>query len=189
MMAVVYTDKSGPWLEKVSNAIDNPGGALDAASLALASKMQDLMPGGGAGVRSGTGGDTGVASKFIPSAPGQPPGVRTNRLRGSMTNARVSALRWAAGTNVKYARIQEFGGTINHPGGTHYVMTNDGPRFITEQKALNLALSRGTPVKVTGPHTITLPARPFMRPALNNNRALIAKVFNNRLKQLMGAGA
>lgn len=187
-MGVTFTDNSREYLKKVETAIDKPGGALDAATQHVAAKAQESMPGSGAAVRAGTGGDTGVRSKFISSTPGQPPGVRDNTLRGSLTNARVGTLRWAAGTNVEYARIQEFGGTINHPGGTHWIMTSDGPRFIKEQTALNLAL-KGQPLNKTKPHPITLPARPFLRPALNNNHKGTSREFNRRLKQLMGGGA
>lgn len=185
-MGVVYEDKSGPWLKKVEAACDAPGGALDAATQRLAAIISESMYRSGAsGLPNGT-----PVKRQPPSAPGTPPAVKTARLAGSFTNARVGTLRWAAGTDVEYAKIQEFGGTIQHPGGTHYVMTKDGPRFITEQKALNLALSKGTPLKVTGPHSITLPARPFMRPAINNptNFKKIEKAFNARFSQLMGAG-
>lgn len=108
-MGVVYEDKSGPWLKKVEAACDAPGGALDAATLFLSTAMAESMPGEGAAVVAGTGGDTGRRAKYIPSTPGQPPGVRTNRLRGSMAHARIGTLRWAAGTNVSYAKHLEFG--------------------------------------------------------------------------------
>jgi len=108
-MGVVFTDKSEAYLRRLTSAIEDQGGALDAATQFAADKSARSMPGAGANVFPGTGGDTGVRARYIPSSPGQPPGVRTNRLRGSLTNARIGTLRWAFGTNVEYARAQEFG--------------------------------------------------------------------------------
>lgn len=145
-MGVQYEDKSKEYLRKVEAAADGEGGGLDRATVYLASKMANSMPGAGASVLPGTGGDTGVRAEYVPSRPGQPPGVRTNRLRGSLTNARVATLRWAAGTNVDYARHLEFG-------------------------------------------TVNMPPRPFMRPALRNNRAGIQREFNKGFERKMGGGA
>lgn len=61
----------------------------------------------------------------------------------------------------KVARIQEFGGTIHHPGGTKYIedaIVNGkfvGTRFVKSD-------FQGEH-KVTAAHDITIPARPFMR--------------------------
>jgi hypothetical protein len=59
----------------------------------------------------------------------------------------------------KIARIQEFGATINHPGGTKYTKDANGRvKFV----------SSGPHDGVTKAHTITIPARPFMRLASVN---------------------
>jgi HK97 gp10 family phage protein len=108
-MGVIYEDKSDAFLKRVTDAAGAPGGGLDRATQFLDAKITELMPGQGAGVIAGTGGNTGVRAKYIPSNPGSPPGVRTNRLRGSITNAQIGPLKWAAGTNVSYARALEFG--------------------------------------------------------------------------------
>lgn len=150
-MGVEVTDNSDAFLKRLEAAIDGPGGGLDEATQFLAAKMRESMPGAGAAVIQGTGGDTGIRARYIPSNPGQPPGVRSNdkrseRLRDSQTNARVGQLRWAAGSNVSYAKHLEFG-------------------------------------------TATMPARPFMRPALRNNEAAIGRVFNARVRRKMRGAA
>jgi len=57
------------------------------------------------------------------------------------------------------AAVQEFGATINHPGGTPYKIGPDGRAIF---------VSRNSPgaekLPVTKPHTIVIPPRPFMRP-------------------------
>ena len=116
-----------------------------------------------------------------PSAPGTPPSVKSTGLVGSITNARVGTLRWAAGTNKEYAKIHEFGGVINHPGGTAYIMI-DGTKF---QPVHNRNAKPW--MKRTKPHAINMPARPFMRPALRNNKAALGRVFAARVRQLMNA--
>lgn len=108
-MGVTYTDHSPEYLRKLTAAIDGPGGGLDLVTFKLQQRMATSMPGAGAAVLPGTGGDTGKRAKYVPSSPGQPPGVRTGRLRSSMANARVGSLRWAAGTNASYARHLEYG--------------------------------------------------------------------------------
>lgn len=108
-MGVTVTDNSEAFLRRLTDAVDKPGGGLDAATQFLSAKMRESMPGAGAAVVAGTGGDTGVRSRYVPSTPGNPPGVRTGQLRNSLTNARVGDLRWASGTNVSYAKHLEFG--------------------------------------------------------------------------------
>jgi phage gpG-like protein len=183
-MGVVVTDNSDAFLKRLEAAVDGPGGGLDVATQTLAAKMREIMPQGG---DYGIANDTPTAN-IKASAPGSPPMVRSGQLRNSITNARVGALRWAAGTNVKYARIQEFGGTINHPGGTAYFIKDGKAVFVSEKAALQMSLN-GQKLNKTNPHQITLPARPYMRPALRNNEAAIGRVFNARVRRIMEGGA
>lgn len=177
-MGVVITDNSEAFLRRVYDAADKPGGALDATSRALADKMKESMYlSGAAGIPNDT------PTKFQPpSAPGTPPSVKSGRLAGSMTNAKIGTLRWAAGTNVEYARIHEFGGVINHPGGTPYVMIDGRFQPVRKENAKPW-------MKRTKPHPINMPARPFMRPALNNNKAMLQRVFTQRMRELLGGTA
>jgi phage gpG-like protein len=175
-MGVTITDNSGAFLARLTEAVDGSGGGLDAATQFLAGKITESMYLSGAG---GVPNDTPTKLQ-PPSAPGTPPSVKTGRLANSFTNARVGTLRWAAGTNVEYAKIHEFGGVINHPGGTAYIMV--GGRF---QPVRN---ENAKPwMKRTKPHAINMPARPFMRPALRNNKAALGRVFAARVRRLMKA--
>lgn len=61
------------------------------------------------------------------------------------------------GTNLKYARIHQYGGTINHPGGTAYIPIKSGlMAFIKNNDPRAAKLPR------TRPHPIQIPARPFL---------------------------
>lgn len=68
------------------------------------------------------------------------------------------------GTNVEYAAIHEYGGTIHHPGGTAYMATPDGLRFIRNDNPLSGRLPR------TRAHDIPIPQRAFLHPALEAGR-------------------
>lgn len=172
-MSVRFEDNSAAFLRKLEAAVDKGVGA---ASEFLVQGIQDTMPGQGASVLPGTGGDTGVRGEYTPSNPGQPPGVRTARLKNSIASVKTGkAMQREVGTNVGYARIHEKGGAINHPGGTHFIMTNDGPRFVSDEKALAMK-QQGKFVGVTKAHQITMPPRPFMSTGLDaSKRGMLAQ--------------
>ncbi len=68
--------------------------------------------------------------------------------------------------NPPYAAIHEFGGTIQHPGGTPYfVSKRDGRAMFVSKSA---AVSRYLPV--TRPHLIKIPERSYMRSTLRDMR-------------------
>ena len=107
MGKVEYTDKSKQWLAKLEADVDV---AVGAAGDFLSQTIQDTMPGQGAAVVAGTGGDTGVKAEYIPSSPGSPPGVRTNRLKGSISSNKTGKkMQREVGTNVNYAMPLERG--------------------------------------------------------------------------------
>lgn len=109
MGKVEYTDKSKQWLAKFEKDVDI---AVGAAADKLAQTVQDQMPGAGSAVIEGTGGSTGVRAKYIPSTPGAPPGVRTNRLKGGISaNKTGKKMQRVVGTNVNYALALEKGTT------------------------------------------------------------------------------
>lgn len=59
-------------------------------------------------------------------------------------------------TNAELGAVHEFGATINHPGGTPYRIKKDGmAQFVSK--------SKGKDLPKTKPHTITIPARSFLR--------------------------
>ena len=153
-MGVTITDNSKEYLARLGRAFGDPGGGLDKGTQFLSDKMRESMPGAGAARI-----ETPSGPRFIPSAPGQPPGIRSvtstgprggkrrsEFLSNRQFNARTGPLRWAAGTNVSYARSLEFG-------------------------------------------TSTMAARPFMRPALRNNSEQLARIVIARVREIMGATA
>lgn len=181
-MPVKIIDRSEAFIARLTKAIADNGGGLDAASRDLGDIMKESMYSSGA---TDLPDDTPVKDQPA-SAVGSPPSVKTGRLARSIVNARTGQMAWSTGTNVVYARIHEFGGSINHPGGTHWTMTKNGPKFVSERRALTMAL-KGRELKRTKAHTIIMPARPFMRPALFNNRARIQRVFIAKVREKMGA--
>lgn len=65
-------------------------------------------------------------------------------------------------TPVAYiAAIHEYGVTINHPGGTRYRIGPDGRAIFVRNDAAG-----ASSLPITKPHTIVIPARPFMRPTI-----------------------
>lgn len=66
-----------------------------------------------------------------------------------------------------YAAIHQLGGRINHPGGTPYVTVKKGGKtysvFISKKKAEKLSKGKKPrTIKVTGPHAIDIPPRPYI---------------------------
>lgn len=58
--------------------------------------------------------------------------------------------------NKKYARVHQLGDDIKHPGGTPYMVTDKGVRFMRKDGEY----PAGT--KMTKPHTIPMPSRPYI---------------------------
>lgn len=126
-----------------------------------------------------TGETSGANHK--PSAPGSPPNQDTGTLGNSIQALRLAPLRAQVIADAPYAAIQEYGGVINHPGGTAYFIKPGGmAAFVPDSSILSTYLPR------TKPHEIVLPARPYMRPALEKNReqinADITKAVNSAMK-------
>ena len=88
-----------------------------------------------------------------------------------------STAKYENGTPVAYiAAIQNQGVTINHPGGTPYKIGANGMAVFVAKNSPEAAR-----LPVTKPHTIVIPARPFMN-------LTIAREQANWFK-LMGEGA
>lgn len=69
--------------------------------------------------------------------------------------------------DLRYGLLHEYGGTIPHPGGTPYIFVGPGRvAFISKAKAQEYEAQTGIKPKETKPHSITMPARPFLRPGL-----------------------
>jgi len=136
---------AGPYTARLLDAADK---AVARVAAELASDAAGKMPGAGAAKMATRTGRV----KYIPSTPGQPPGVRNDDLRGSITWAKSGKLRYRVGTNVKYGRWLEFGTTG------------------------------------MGGDTIRMPARPFLRPTLDEQRTgLGARIARYTARNLASA--
>jgi phage gpG-like protein len=133
----------------------------------------------------------GSRLQFRGSPPGTPPGVRSNRLRGSIATRRAGSGLYIVGTNVHYARLHEFGGTIRG-GGTAYVMIpptkGARPEFVPLKRETAARRSaKGQWVGRTKPHTIRMPQRPYLRPTIQQNTARLEQVFAMTFQRQMAA--
>jgi hypothetical protein len=69
--------------------------------------------------------------------------------------------------DLRYGVLHEYGGTIPHPGGTPYIVVEGGKAvFVSIGKAQEIEAKTGRKLPVTKPHSITMKARPFLRPGL-----------------------
>lgn len=92
---------------------------------------------------------------------GNPLNVQTNRLRGSVqVKPKGSGKRAEAtvGTIVKYGALHEFGATITSTWGRGHT-----------------------------PRQITIPARPWLNPALESNRKKIVKIIDKEVQNMLKA--
>lgn len=97
------------------------------------------------------------------------------------------SVRVQAGTGLKdvaYAAIHEYGGVIQHPGGTAYFF--DAKRA-TAVFISNEAAGEGWPPALrTRPHPIPIPARPYMRPSLEEMRPDLTRLVIQALADAVG---
>ena len=64
------------------------------------------------------------------------------------------------------AYVHEFGAEIDHPGGTPYIILEDGSAKFVKKGTPNVA-------GITGPHKIIIPERSFMRSTITEQREKI----------------
>lgn len=82
--------------------------------------------------------------------------------------------------NIHIAVTHEFGLTINHPGGTHYFVGEDGrARFVSKEEGAK----RGLPV--TKPHTIQMPERSFLRGTIDVKQREIIRFAKNLFQRVI----
>jgi len=156
-------DSFGGDITKAFNAIDYQQLFPVIRTIVQSSIEENFMVGGRFGTgRFGGGTDRWKESRRAKKQSGQTlqdtgqlaASIRVNVYSGSSKNKIVIE----AGSNKPYAAIHNFGGTINHPGGTPYISLGDGfARFISNEKAKSI-----DNVKYTQPHVIKMPARPFL---------------------------
>lgn len=170
-MGVQWEGTTKDWIKKLEKETDK---AVGVAAETLVQEIQDSMP----GARASKVG-TGKNAKYTPSVAGNPPGVRTARLKNSISSQRAGKLKRVVGTNVEYAAIHEFGGTIAHPGGTAYKIVGPGKAVFVKNSEATAGMKR------TKPHNITIPPRPFMKPGLQRARKKMLKRFTASLRKGM----
>lgn len=172
MTSTVTTEWQGDeFMVKLRGAVDT---GLAAAAFTFMEVASRSMPGSGA-AKSG--------KNYTPSRAGSPPGVRTNRLKSSLVSEKIGDLTHAYGTNVKYARIHELGGTVK--GGRPYFVRRGGAQFIKETTAARLE-ARGKHVGRTKPLHV-VPARPFLRPAIANGKVAANASFRKAASRALAA--
>jgi phage gpG-like protein len=120
------------------------------------------------------------------------------KLSGGVLNVRTGALRSgihhdiestptkvtgsvASSRDVPYAAIHEFGGSINHPGGTAYYIDGKSgiAQFVSNTSAIADLLPR------TKPHVINLPERSFLRSSLRDMSERIKTELGEAVKEGM----
>jgi len=81
-------------------------------------------------------------------------------------------------SGLKYAKIQEFGGTIRHPGGTAYLIDSKTglAKFIGNKEEIASRLPR------TKPHNITIPGRRYMGKAFDAMKPEIKTGYEQAVK-------
>lgn len=106
---------------------------------------------------------TKVPTKYTPSEVGKPPHLRSGNLRASIRTERTDAGSYVIGptTTALYGRIHEFGGHIS----------------VTAKMRGWLGMNLGI-WKAIG-STIHIPARPFMKPALDHCLVKFPELFKN----------
>lgn len=115
-----------------------------------------------------------------PSTPGTPPSNDTGVLKNNIETAKHGVLKVRVTSSAPYAAIHEFGGTINHPGGTPYFMRDGKPVFVSNSGA---GAFHGLPK--TKAHTITMPSRPYMRPARDKQRPAVKALVEDAINRIV----
>lgn len=81
------------------------------------------------------------------------------------------------------AAVQEFGATINHPGGQPYSLTDEGAYFLKkDSRAGQAAIAAGM---VTKPHVIKIPERAPIRKTLDEQESRINEAAMRMLSRVV----
>ena len=84
-------------------------------------------------------------------------------------------------TNAALGAIHEFGADIDHPGGTSYGYASKAAANRNEVRFLKSG--RGyMELGVTGPHTVNIPARPWLNPGVNSGNEEYLKIIERTLE-------
>ena len=85
-------------------------------------------------------------------------------------------------TNAQLGAIHEFGADIEHPGGTSYGFASKAAQDRNEVRFLKAG--KGTvELGVTGPYTITIPARPWLNPGVQLGNAEYLSIIQKAVEK------
>lgn len=84
-------------------------------------------------------------------------------------------------TNASLGAIHEFGAEINHPGGTSYGYASKAASERNEVRFLKSG-SGYMEIGVTGPHTVNIPARPWLNPGVDSGTQEYLKIIERALE-------
>lgn len=125
--------------------------------------------------------------------------IRTDRLKASITGSSEvdgDVITGKIGTNVVYAAIQEFGGTIHRYSRTSIKAQNRRQRdkvleiggygaVVTARKGSFIKGTNSGHGNTFGEYDIVIPARPYLGPALDNNQDTIQSMFQQTIDVLL----
>lgn len=84
-------------------------------------------------------------------------------------------------TNASLGAIHEFGAEINHPGGTSYGYASKAAANRNEVRFLKSGKGY-MKLGVTGPHTVNIPARPWLNPGVDSGTQEYLKIIERALE-------
>lgn len=124
--------------------------------------------------------------------------VRTRHLSRSLTQERDEVTPTRAsnvvGTNLEYGPIHEFGGTIRPKKGKYLAIPIGSLKGSPVGKGLHLRKARGSTLLLVDSagdaqyvlkESVTIPAKPYLRPAHNDNLAKTQDAIAKVLKELI----
>lgn len=83
-------------------------------------------------------------------------------------------------TNASLGAVHEFGSEIKHPGGTSYGFASKAAAERNEVRFLKSGTGYAE-LGVTAPHTVTIPARPWLSPGVNSGNEEYLKIIENTI--------
>lgn len=134
---------------------------------------------------------------------GRGTGNLARSLHSEVTESSDTYAEVATGTDLEYAAIHEFGGTIRPknaealavpltPEAKKYASPREFPRKlhvqVSEDGKAFLAGARGKPYYILL-KSVTIPARPYLRPAIDENETKIVNAVQRILKKAVEAAA
>ena len=124
-------------------------------------------------------------AKFERQGPGLKSLEKALKISGMKTSVGwFKGAKYQDGTSVAYvAMVQEYGTTFTHPGGTKYIIGEDGKAVFVKNSY------QGKVAGVTKPHQIVIPPRSFMRTTIAEKENEWAKLAKSGAKAMVAGNA